>query len=134
MNGPIVKGRLILRCGQQNADHGSPCALSKRPHDSQYAGCVAGILPHHVREHFPVIGTLETAKTDPAHQLRRQIFQAEGLAGSVASRINPTTNTISPRVDISGAEIVSAQRPACGAISTMPIGRGVNSSAETTGL
>src|SRR5690606_41539163 len=77
---------------------------------------------------------LKQPKPIPHTRLLRQIFHAEGLVGSVASRINPTTNTISPRVDISGAEIVSAQRPACGAISTMPIGQGVNSSAETTGL
>lgn len=122
------------RCSQQNPHHGGAETLAECSDDRQHAGGIAGMFPRDVSEHFPIIGTLEAAKPHPADRATQADIQAEGLSGNVASRTSPPTKTISPRVEMSGAEIVSAQRPACGAISTMPIGHGVNSSADTTGL
>ncbi|MBM0990439.1 hypothetical protein JQN46_27110, partial [Enterobacter hormaechei] len=53
---------------------------------------------------------------------------------NVAIRIKPTTQIISPRVDVPGDEMVTAHRLACGAISSMSEGHCVNSRADASGL
>ena len=56
------------RRSQQNAHHGGAETLAECSDDRQHAGGIAGIFPRDVSEHFPIIGTLEAAKSNTAYQ------------------------------------------------------------------